>query len=270
LAHSAIEKISTLCLDNWEVLKSAMADKDEKAAARKRKKPGDLSKKIIDILDGARASDIALFGRMVADLPDINVDAASQVAHAISTHKVIMDFDFYTAVEDLPLEEETGAAMMGTVEFNSACFYRYSNVNVDELNKNLDYDEDLSRKTIKAFLRASVAAIPTGKQNSFAALNPPDFVLVIVREDASPVSLANAFEKPVTIRSNKGLVEESIKALDNYWIRFTSAYGDNGIKTKTAIRVTDEPELKGLNLIPVTFENLISNVMDSIEFRKGE
>ena len=82
----------------------------------------------MEALNGGKAADLALFGRMLADLPGKNVDAACQVAHAISTHKVGVEFDFYTAVDDLQPEAETGAGMMGTVEFNSACFYRYANI----------------------------------------------------------------------------------------------------------------------------------------------
>lgn len=97
-------------------------------------------------------------------------------AHAISTHKVAVEFDYFTAVDDLQPSSEIGASMIGTVEFNSACFYRYANVNAKLLLDNLGGDEKLGRKTIEAFIRSSVAAIPTGKQNSMAAQNPPSFV----------------------------------------------------------------------------------------------
>src|SRR5262249_33379271 len=147
-------------------------------------------------LDGGRAADLALFGRMIANLPERNVEAACQVAHAISTNKMEMEFDFYTAVDDLKPEDTAAAHMLGTVEFHSACFYRYANVDTTQLLTNLGRDADLARGTLQAFLRASVAAIPTGKQNSMAAHNPPSLVLIVVRERGQ-WNLANAFLKPI-------------------------------------------------------------------------
>jgi CRISPR system Cascade subunit CasC len=222
--------------------------------------------------DNLRAADLALFGRMLAEAPQRNIDAASQVAHAISTHKVAMEFDFYTAVDDLQPREETGAGMMGTIEFNSACFYRYANVDVDQLKTNLGGDEGLARRTIEAFLHASKDAIPTGKQNSFAAHNPPAFILAVVREKGTPVSLANAFEKPVPTGRDGGLVEPSIEALDRYWRDFTAIYGNNGIKAIAASRMGDKPELKSLQATSgfhlVSFDKLVESLIGALEFAR--
>jgi CRISPR system Cascade subunit CasC len=161
---------------------------------------------------------------MLADMPDRNVNAACQVAHALSTHKVEMEMDFFTAVDDLKPDDSSGADMMGTVEFNSACFYRYALVDWDLLVRNLGGDEELARATLEAFLHASIEAIPTGKQNTFAAHNPPSFVMAAVREKGTPWSLANAFEAPVRA-NNEGLVKASIERLDQYWGRLSKMYG---------------------------------------------
>ena len=156
----------------------------------------------------ARRPTSSLFGRMLADLPEKNMDAACQVAHAISTNKIhSMEMDYYTAVDDIN-NDNPGADMIGTVEFNSACFYRYATLDVAELVGGyrdekktrafgLQGDAELARTTATAFLTAFIHAIPTGKQNSFAAHNPPSLVFAVVR-DGPPVSLANAFVKPVT------------------------------------------------------------------------
>ena len=170
--------------------KEADEGKDEKGEKdeKKGKLSGEIKKKlpqqINHLLESIKTSvyaavDIGLFGRMIADLPDMNIDAACQVAHALSTNKISMEFDFFTAVDDLSPKEETGAGMMGTVEFNSACFYRYANIDFFQLNQNLGNDVVLARKAVEAFLRASVAAIPTGKQNSMAAQNPPSLVFAV-------------------------------------------------------------------------------------------
>jgi len=171
------------------------------------------------------APDIALFGRMLADDPKLSMDAACQVAHAISTHRVNMEVDFFTAVDDLLAEEKSGAGMMGVTGFNSACFYRYSCVEWDQLVSNLGGSADLARKTVEGFLRASVLAVPTGKQTGFAAQNLPSFVMAVVRDNGACWSLANAFEKPIRTDHSHGLVENSIKALDAYWGNLKRVYG---------------------------------------------
>lgn len=186
------------------------------------------------LASSVKAPNIALFGRMIeidANKPfgklNLGIDAACQVAHALSTNRVSMDFDFFTAVDDLLPHGETGAGMMGTVEFNSSCFYRYANVDMEQLRLNLGGSKELACKTLRAFIRASVAAIPTGKQNSMAAQNPPSFVLAVVR-NAGLWSLANAFVKPVS-GTGEGLVYNSIVALDKHWGDLTRMYGDDTI-----------------------------------------
>jgi CRISPR system Cascade subunit CasC len=210
------------------------------------------------------APDVALFGRMLASKTgiDIHVDAACQVAHALSTHKVGIEFDFFTAVDDLQPKEETGAGMMGTVEFNSACFYRYANVDVEQLKSNLGNDEELAKRTIEAFLRAFVAAIPTGKQNSMAAQNPPSFIFAVVREGGL-WSLANAFVTPVRADGKDGLVVKSREALEKYWERISAVYGDSAIRAKCAVSVD-----AGKSSLPDagSFEGLIKSVMAGVAF----
>lgn len=214
-------------------------------------------------LDGGRAVDVALFGRMLADLPSINSDGACQVAHAISTHKVGVEFDFYTAVDDLQTRDETGAGMMGTIEFNSACFYRYANVDVDQLRRNLDGDTDLVLRAIEAYLRASILAIPTGKQNSMAAQNLPALVLAVVRERGL-WSLANAFERPARPTDDHGLVEESISKLDAQWGKLTRMYGAEGIRGVWMAQEEDvQPENLGKHQVG-SVEELIRNVRAAV------
>ncbi len=176
------------------------------------------------------APDIALYGRMLADDPKTNIDAASQVAHALSTHRMNMEIDFFTAVDDLQPAEETGAAMIGVTGFNSACFYRYARIDWKQLVKNLDGDGELARRTVAAFFTAALRAIPTGKQNSFAAQNPPSFALAVTRTDGASWNLVNAFEKPVRPDREGGYVAPSVSALDAYWERLGRYYGNTDVK----------------------------------------
>ncbi len=201
--------------ENWNSIEKALEKKSvkekKKEAAKKASK--ELKEKFARILNGGKALDVALFGRMLADMPEKNQNAACQVAHAISTHAVEREFDFYTAVDDLKPQDTTGADMMGTVEFNSACFYRYAVVDWEKLLENLQGDTELGQKGLRAFLEGFVVAEPTGKQNTFAAHNPPEFVAVSVRRDTSPRNLANAFETAIRVGRNESLTKKSAEEL---------------------------------------------------------
>ncbi len=222
--------------ESWDQLTAFVAER-EKAGDKKAKKGSTFKRdeKIAKRLEGAGLSaDIALFGRMLAENPEMKAHAAVQVAHAISTHRVDMDFDFFTAVDDLNPESDTGAGMMGETGFNSACFYRYALIDRNQLVENLGGDAVLADKVIRAFLEASVFAIPTGKQNSFAAQNPPDFGMIVVKKNGFPCSLANAFAQPVRIKSgvDEDLVGLSIGALCELQPKVKGVYGEGGIVGK--------------------------------------
>lgn len=166
-------------------------------------------KQLQQILQDNPALDIALFGRMVADDPSLNEDASAQVAHAISTHSVQTEFDFYTAVDDLQKEDNAGAGMLGTIEFNASTLYRYANVAVHALSDQLQ-DKDAVIGSLCLFVEAFANAMPTGKANTFANQTLPQALLVSVRTDR-PVNLVSAFEEPM--RSRDGYGKESIQKL---------------------------------------------------------
>jgi CRISPR system Cascade subunit CasC len=162
-----------------------------------------------------KSADVCLFGRMLAEAADLNVDAAAQVAHAISTHKLSQEMDYWTAADDLKDRsegEDAGAGMLGTAEFNASVFYRYACISVLTLQDNLG-DDEMARKTLEGFLRASYDAIPTGKVNGHAHFNPPTFALAVVRKKGMPLNLSNAFLDPVRARSGNGLGAVSAEAL---------------------------------------------------------
>ena len=165
-----------------------------------------------EALKEAPSADMALFGRMVADDPSLNYDAAAQVAHSISTHTVQNEFDYFTAVDDCAPEDNAGAGHLGTVEYNSATLYRYATVNVLELVRTLGAEQ--AAQTVRAFGEAFIRSMPTGKQNSFANRTLPDAVYVTLRQD-QPVNLCGAFEKPVR-KSEEGYAEPSKMALKQY------------------------------------------------------
>jgi CRISPR system Cascade subunit CasC len=235
--------------------------------------------------DRTSAPDIALFGRMLAEKPTLNIDAACQVAHAISTHRVNMEMDFYTAVDtlqDSADEEGAGAGMMGFTNFNSACFYRYARIDFQQLLYNLGWrnpektrgnrDEiaesnrsalDLARRTVEGFLRAAVDAIPTGKQNSFAAQNPTSLALATVRTDGKSWNLANAFEEPVRARRDSGLIRPSIESLDNYWGELTQRRDDAKFDA-IAVFADSAKHAQALNTLSSAYQPTLSTWVKTI------
>lgn len=172
-------------------------------------------------LGAAPSADMALFGRMVADDPSLNYDAAAQVAHSISTHAVQNEYDYFTAVDDCAAEDNAGAGHLGTVEYNSATLYRYAAVNVLELVQHLGAEK--AAEVVRSFGEAFIRSMPTGKQNTFANRTLPDAVYVTIRED-QPVNLCGAFERAVG-RSAEGYAEPSKKALQAYALKLYAIYG---------------------------------------------
>lgn len=213
-----------LAADELEKLTDA-ADTHWKELTSKKKLSKDTVAQIEGILASGRAVDIALFGRMLADKPERNVDGACQVAHAISTHRVAQDFDYFTAVDDLRPEETQGADMIGTIPFNAAVYYRYANTDLAQLAENLGGDLDRASSVAVAFLDAWLRATPSGKQTTFAAPNPPSLALLIARERGA-WSLANAFLRPARPERDRSLLETSAEALDREWAQLSAAYGD--------------------------------------------
>ena len=175
-----------------------------------------------EALKEAPSADMALFGRMVADDPSLNYDAAAQVAHSISTHAVQNEYDYFTAVDDCQAEDNAGAGHLGTVEYNSSTLYRYATVNVMELAGQLGAAQ--AAETVRAFGEAFLFSMPTGKQNTFANRTLPDAVYVTLRED-QPVNLCGAFERAVP-RSAQGYAAPSKAALAQYAQQMYSSFAE--------------------------------------------
>ncbi|MFD8229535.1 type I-E CRISPR-associated protein Cas7/Cse4/CasC [Streptomyces massasporeus] len=229
LSSRQLDGLARLALDGADDITAFLKNKKSKDRAR-------------EIADTRHSVDISLFGRMVADAADINVDAAVQVAHAISVHRVENESDYYTAVDDENTEGETGAGMIGTVDFNSATLYRYAALGVHQLAANLGQglreDEPRSepvRRAVEAFVHGFVASLPTGKINTFGHHTHPDAVIVKLRT-TRPVSFVAAFEDPV--RSNGGgHLREASDRLAAYIPDIERAYGDQETTLTWVLRV---------------------------------
>ena len=223
-----------------------------------------LSKKEVQqTLSAQSGIDIALFGRMVASTPVLNVDAACQVAHAISTHAAENEYDFFTAVDDEKSrseEEDAGAGMMGTVEFSSATMYRYATVNIDMLRHNLG-DGEAALRALEVFIRGFCLSMPTGKQNTFANRTVPEAVVVTVRED-QPVSLVGAFEEAVPADAARGYVARSVEALARHAATIEDNYGLEPLRS-FVVALTDSNAVASLGE-RVSFKDLPERVREVV------
>lgn len=182
----------------------------------------DLKKLVLRKADGA--VDIAMFGRMLADDPDFNREAAVQVGHAITTHRALVEDDWFSAVDDLKTRaDDAGAGHLGEIGFGSGVYYLYACVNVDLLIENLAGDRELAARGITSLTRALATATPRGKQNSFAH-HPRAHYLRVETGSQQPRDLSGAFFKPVMTRDGD-LVGASITALEDMADKIDAAYG---------------------------------------------
>jgi CRISPR system Cascade subunit CasC len=206
--------------------------------------------------------DVALFGRMVADIPGINVDAATQVAHALSTHAAELEFDYYTAVDDQNEKDETGAGMIGTIGFNSATLYRYATVSLHQLQENLG-EPQKALEAVGVFVNAFARSVPSGYGNSFAHRTLPSLVAVAVRED-QPVNLVSAFERPVSPTNGLGIAGASAQRLAREQVQVIRQWGDEP-SYKAVTHMFEADQEPGTTLAEafgpsVTFPELLSGL----------
>ncbi|NUP39664.1 MAG: type I-E CRISPR-associated protein Cas7/Cse4/CasC [Streptomyces sp.] len=229
LSARQLDGLARLAIDGAADITAFLKDKTNKDTAK-------------EIADSRHSVDIALFGRMVADAADYNVDAAVQVAHAISVHRVDNESDYYTAVDDENTEEETGAGMIGTIDFNSATLYRYAALGIHQLAKNLGQglrdDEPATepvRRAVEAFVHSFAASLPTGKINTFGHHTLPDALVVKLRT-TRPISFVAAFEEPVR-GDQGGHLREASDRLAAYIPDIERAYGHQESTQTWVLRV---------------------------------
>lgn len=253
LGRRQVESLAALGVETFRA--GALATLEKKAAQA--------------LVKDKNAIDVSLFGRMVADVTDLNVDAAAQVAHAISVHAVETEFDYFTAVDDhknADAEEDAGAGMIGTVEFNSSTLYRYATVDADALLRNLG-DVEATARAVDAFVRSFITSMPTGKQNTFANRTLPDAIVVTVREDQS-VSLVGAFEEAVTSTASSGRVHAAVQALVAYAGEIGAAYGTRPVAVWT-VGVGDRAAALDELAPRTSFDQLVPAVGATVRERLG-
>lgn len=235
-AREIANLIEVLRKDNKDVYSAWINGKKKKDKDNHKTAIEDFEKAIFEKSESLTV-DIGMFGRMTTSDLVVNVEAACQVAHAISTHEAFIESDYFTAMDDKKPEfastqtGKTGAAFLGSGEtetfFDSAVYYKYLNLDVDALKKHLSWKDGEAARAVGALVRAAAVANPTGKQNSFAAHGVPEFILVEVSNVKCPISYANAFLKPV---DGPNLMTGSAEALCKYLDSVANAFSPTDVR----------------------------------------
>lgn len=198
------------------------------------------------------AADISLFGRMVASDHSLTVEAASMFSHALSTHRVDNEIDFFSAVDDLQPKDESGAGMTSTLEFNSATYYRFAALNLDML-ADAEHLGGISREerqnVVRAFAEATIKAIPGARKNTMNGNTLPAYVLGVVREKGHPIQLVNAFENPV--RSAQGYAARSVDLMQAEYAKLTDTWGIDDVFAKAI------PDISMISFLDEVTEHVI-------------
>lgn len=226
------------------------------------KKPNAAMKKQVSaVFHGVQAVDVALFGRMLADAPDLNTDASAQVAHAISVDAVSTEYDYFTAVDDCAAGDNAGAAMIDSLGFDSSTLYRYATVDLDSLRDQLGSDEAAARGA-SAFLEAFVRSMPTGKMNTFANRTLPGALYVAIRDD-QPVNAVSAFEEPVNPREGASISYQAAERLGQRIAEFEQAYAHPAVRAWNVVVGEPVEPLSSLGS-PCDFAGLTVGVHDEV------
>ncbi len=250
LSWGQVEALAELLREHWSTIGSTIAagraareaaegEGKKKAPAKRKALPKELVSQVQDLLLEASAGDVALFGRMMASLPEGNVEAAAHVAHAFSTHAAFPESDFFITSDDLAGPGEATAGMMGERSYSAATLYRYAVVDHSQLVRNLKNDKELAARFLRAFTEAFVKTLPGGMQSSHAAYTLPEAVLLVAHA-GEPWSLASAFERPVSA-GESGYTLPSIYAMLRRWQDLETVYGP---RPSTLARLVALPSLK--------------------------
>ncbi len=223
-----------------EIVAFAKAEKDDLSKVMKAGKKKAVDTKLLEKLRKKlklhlaekckrNAVDVALFGRFLTSDEFGECNAALQVAHALGTQKLDLEYDYFTAVDDLQPSEDHGAGHLGETELCSSVLYEYAVCDVPLLVQNLGGDTALAAKAMKGIALAICRSIfEKAKRNGTAPHTPADFLEVVIRRDA-PVSLANAFLKPVRPEKDKDVMDVSIRRLQEQQDKYDEAYGKDHV-----------------------------------------
>ena len=252
LPAGAAARLADIAEEHRAALEKAIGTK----AATKPVLPKDAVHEVLRSRNGS----IALFGRMLAEIPGAGVDGAVQVAHAFTTHSTSVQGDFFTAVDDVDRwAQDAGSAHMNTAEFSSGVFYRYATLDLADLASTVA-DPSTTRELATAFVSSFISSMPGAKKTSTAPHTIPDLVHVSVRADR-PVSYAAAFEKPVAPGAG-GWAAPSRTALSTYAQQVNLLLGTDALVHRAYASI-DPTALSGLGERAESFPALVAGAVDA-------
>ncbi|MFJ9597974.1 type I-E CRISPR-associated protein Cas7/Cse4/CasC [Streptomyces virginiae] len=239
----------------------------ELESAKDIKKPTDKSilskeqQRRVEAVLRSRNGVINVFGRMLAEIDDANVDGAVQVAHALTTHETDVETDYFSAVDDVTRlwGDATGSGHMGHAEFSSGTFYRFATIDLDDLASNIGPDPQAARELVSAFLHAFIRSLPQAKKNATAPHTAPDLVHLAVRGDR-PLSFASAFEEPVRAADQGGYAIPSRTALTAYATAVNTLMGSRHIVT-AGWASSHTKDLEGIGQRHDSFDELVDQAV---------
>lgn len=226
------------------------------------KTDADMKKEVSAVFHGEQAVDIALFGRMLADAPDLNTDASAQVAHAISVDAIKPEYDYFTAVDDFTEDDNAGAAMIDSVGFNSSTLYRYATVNLNALNEQLG-NVQATAKAASVFVESFIRSMPTGKQNSYANRTLPETCIVAFREN-QPINAVSAFEQPVHPTQDLPVSAVASRELVKELRKIQDVYGDRPISAWVLSTDLPEEDMESFAL-PANLQELTRHIKGEVK-----
>ncbi|MFG7940720.1 type I-E CRISPR-associated protein Cas7/Cse4/CasC [Streptomyces cacaoi] len=257
LPESAVAELAELCVEHRAAIKGDFDGKKLDSA---------LPKKTIDEIFRRKNGVIQLFGRMLAEVDNAEVDGAVQVAHAFTTHTTEIELDYFSAVDDVTeaKNDATGSGHMGTNEYSAGTFYRFATVDLDELTKNLERDsadQAAARSLVRQFLLSFISSLPQAKKNSTAPHTVPHLAHIAVRSDR-PLSFAAAFEEPVKSPTDGGFTQKSSAGLDSYANTVNTLMGSDNLLC-AAYAGVDVDKIEHLGERHTGFASLVDAVVEA-------
>jgi CRISPR system Cascade subunit CasC len=264
LPESGIDELAAVAAEHRQAILDEAAKKTSKKAKLAPVLPADVITEIIS----RRSGTINLFGRMLAELPGANVEGAVQMAHAFTTHGTAVEYDFFSAVDDVEQKLKLpGSGHINTAMFSAGTFYRYANIGIADLLDNIDGDRDVARSLVSGFLDGFIRTVPSGKQNATAAVTVPDLVYITVRADR-PTSLASAFEAPMT--GHTGHLSGSVRRLSSHARSVNTLLGFGKVlwsaHTATDLALAEDSgqdALVAFGAVQSSFDGLVSAAVDA-------
>lgn len=271
VSDTEIQQIAGLVDDTWDSLERLVQASDLDAAIKGSPDLASIKSAFKKRFRGrATSADLALFGRMIASDPVLNLPAALSVAHAFGVAATSTEVDFFVSSDDLSRQNNPGGWSVADHQgFNPGePLYRYYSLDVELLHHNIGEDSVATDQIVRCLLSALDLTMPGGKSTAFASFTRPDFYLAVARQRKDATSLAGAFDRPVVPQREGGLATLAVARLDQHWREYQRVYGGAGATAIALNGMGIAPEnasgLQEAGALVNSFEAWVDQVMATI------